>query len=258
MFNIDVYEKENIKIIEKIKEILPDWKNSQGFIADGLFDPKTYKEQKLKILFVLAEYYSHDKDGMIDIKSQVKKDDNFYDFLGLRNKRYPNTKTVKTIAGLLYYLYSHYDENSKKAYKYIEQNKDLFKTKKENIFEQAQKNFIKCGMIDIKKDSATCNDKKFTKEKAEEAVSKYSSVIKKQIEIISPNLIIVCGNVIIDALQKIQNIPNELIEYPKKNKPPVVKKINDVYYAFVCHPTWWWNHDWLYKIYKGIVDKITE
>jgi hypothetical protein len=258
MFNIDVYEKENAKIIENIKEKLPEWQTCQGFIADGLFDPKTYSEQKIKILFVLAEYYCHDKDKMIDIKSQIKENDRFFDFLGLKNKKYPNTKTVKTIAGLLYYLYDHYDEKSEKVCGYVKQDKELFKTRsKEKYFIQAQKCYSKCGMIDIKKDSATYNDIKFTKKKAEEAIRKYSDIIKKQIEIISPNLIIVCGNDIIDALKIIQNIPDELIEYPKKNKPPVVKKINDVYYAFVCHPTWWWNHDWLYMIYKGIVDGMT-
>jgi len=208
-------------------------------------------------LFILGEYYDHEKDGMINIESQINKDDVHYNFLGINNPRYLHSKLNKTIPGLLYYLYRHYDPNFKKNAKgYVEENLELNKTKIPEIFEQAQESYSKCGMIDIKKDSASLENNKLTIEKILQAINNYADIINKQIESISPNLIIVGGQIVLIGLQKGGLLPFKLKEKPRKGKPPIVKEFNGKYYIFTSHPTDWWGHEEKYLIYKTIVDNI--
>jgi hypothetical protein len=250
MFDLNNYERVKSEVIKQIKDKLSHWQTEQGFIADGLFNPKEYSKQKLKILFILGEYYDHEKDGMINIESQIKKEDEHYDFLGLRNPKYPDVKTTKTIPGLLYYLYGHYDPNIKKNIDgYVEKNLDLNKTKKlDNIFNQAQEFYCKCGMIDIKKDSTSFENNKMKRNKIKESINKYADIIKKQIEAMSTNLIIVGGKDILWGLQKEGLLPFEINEYPTKDKPPIVREFDGIYYVFAIHPQFWWENDVKYII----------
>jgi hypothetical protein len=254
MFNLNAYSESKARVEKMIKAKLPRWETDQGFVLDGLFDPAEYAKQKIKILCILGEYYDHEKDKMIDISAQIKEGNSFYDFLGLRNEKFPNTRTAKTVPALLWYLYSHYDvEVEKDRDRFVPQNAKLFKTvSDEKIFYEAQKCYRRCGMIDIKKESASMADNQMQGARILQAAKSNREILIEQIHSIEPDLIIACGDVIVKGL--IQEKITGVDKIPPKNIPVPLEKGR--YFVYAEHPRMWWNHEKLYSLYKTIVQHI--
>ena len=53
-----VIRKQNV--IQLIKQT-HSWDTTEGFIADGLFNPEEYLKSKIKIAFILGESYGYDE-----------------------------------------------------------------------------------------------------------------------------------------------------------------------------------------------------
>jgi hypothetical protein len=241
MFNIENYRQEKEQIVKEIKKSLPDWKNTQGFIADGLLSPEEYARQTFKVLFILGEYYDHEKDGMIDIETQPETD-----FWRIGKSKY---RTAKTVPFLLWYIYKYHGAEA------MEIKRDFFITSEENT-KELQLYFKKAGVIDIKKESATMTGNRQTDERISDAAKKNRDILIRQIESMSPDLIIVCSNAVRDSIirEKILVFP----DYPGKKSIPTNEIIHDNknrYVIFTTHPRLWSYAD-VHSIYHKIAPYI--
>jgi len=275
MFDLEKYNKFKIDMEIEMKQILPKWETEQGFILDGLFDPQKYNKQKLKVLLILGEYYDHENDGMLDISWQIDEDNKHYDFWGLgklqirnedsdedkerkhkRNKKYVNTKTAKTVPALLWYLYNHYNnENNKRDNNgYLLINDDLLKSwTNKSVFDNAQECYSKCGIIEINKAGTSIEKNRQEIKRIMKGAKIFKDIIKKQIEIISPNLIILGGNGVIKAVKEEKLIDEKSI--PKIRNKPLINEDKQIV-IFTYHPRRWSGKKELNDLYRTIVSKI--
>ena len=186
-FDIDKYRTTRKEIEQLLKTNHCNWETDEGFILDGILDPIEYSKQKFKVLFILGEYYDHEKDKMIDIEEQPKND-----FWRVGLQRF---KTAKAIPFLLRYIYIYEKDVPKDI------DKGFFKASEENKNE-LQKHFKKGAVIDIKKVSASKEKNKMDEKEILKAAEKDRDILIKQIESISPDLIVICSVIVRKAILK--------------------------------------------------------
>src|ERR1700722_10771367 len=99
-FDKAAYQTANYRIIDMIKNSL-DWRNTEGFIADGVICPDEYEKQPVRILCILAESYGYEGCGMTPISSDV---------LGVAKR---DVMTPRKLATLLWLLEHSFQQGSK-------------------------------------------------------------------------------------------------------------------------------------------------
>lgn len=166
--NMESFE-ERIKSCTNNDDVLSLWKeksehNDKVFVKDGIVDDVVWKSQDKKILYILKEAYGSAEDW--DLTERVLKKDSILS--------HPTWRSV------------------------VEWTYGIWKTSAEEIASYAPKEIHeikddlirKIAVINLKKsDGKSCSDNLQIKQYAENDIE----LIKKQIELISPN-IIVCGS----------------------------------------------------------------
>ncbi|MDD5020924.1 MAG: hypothetical protein PHR82_02165 [Endomicrobiaceae bacterium] len=261
MFNIDTYAKSKQDVIDIIKST-HDWEHTEGFIADGLIDPIEYDKTQNKIIVFLSESYGYDECRMKDITEQSEYEpksnpkDEKYNLLGIGHR---NKQTSNKIPILLWYIHNHFnDDIVKESDGYLKKNDSMLKKTIENK-KQLQNALKKSGWINVKKASKHIeeNAKNKTRQNYNEiynAVEKNREILTEQLNSTSPNLIIACGNPVIDGLIDNGIIP--LKQKKIKNKLMIIENGQKIF--FVSHPSYFkdWNYNNIYNMYKEIVNNI--
>lgn len=184
--------------------LLQDWSKldhhkDKCFIKDGIIDINRWKIAKKKILFILKEGYDNEKKGGMDLRDLFK------------GWKKPHGPTGRGMADWAYLLH-HSAKNNIKP----------FPNKKENA--KVIDSFLHCAVINVKKsDGKTQSDR----DNLQDYIENDSKYLKKQIELISPEIII-CGNVP-NLLKSIWNNPIEVSD--------LVYKIDNMFVVNFWHPS---------------------
>ena len=94
-FDKAAYRAAKDRIVELIKNS-HDWKNTEGFIADGVICPDEYEKQSVRILCILAESYGYDGCEVTCIETQPTDD-----VLGLGSSTVQTPRKLSTLLWLL-------------------------------------------------------------------------------------------------------------------------------------------------------------
>lgn len=254
-FNTEIYNEENKKIIEEIKNILSTIGESKGFIADGLINPKKYADEKVKIICFLSESYGWADDKYKDgVNIQVQRRGN--DILGLLNSK---VGVTRPLASFLYLFYESIQRNCPVSYDDFRQ-KELLKISNQldnNI--NLQETLEKTAWINVKKLS------KYTEQGTEQDYNDVYShailnkeVLKRQIEITWPDVILIFSNVAFDSLYDMNllgDVKKNLKFKPQKNEyGQIILQLN--------HPSKWHSYESIHEnyriLYEGYLENITE
>jgi len=234
-FDKAAYRTANDRIIEMVKST-HDWKNTEGFIADGVICPDEYEKQPVRILCILAESYGYDRCGETSIELQLSED-----VLGLASK---TVKTPRNLSTLLWLLQRSFEQGSKVKW---DDMPYVFKINKENT-DSLQKTLSKVAWINVKKASRPIGTK-MDEEEVYTHARRNQAILREQIEVISPHLIIVCGEVVFRALHEMKLLGPEVVLGRKW-------KIQDVSGAprvlEVSHPSTWRGYEKLYGHFEEI------
>lgn len=190
-FNKAAYRIAKERINGLIKDSLPDWENTEGFIADGVICPDVYEKQPVRVLCILAESYGYDGCGMTNIEDQLKED-----VLGLRSR---TVQTPRRLATLLYLLERSFENGAKVTQEEWKEFPWLLAPSDERNTAILQDALSKVAWINVKKASKGNGTKLDAAECAAHA-HRNREIIRQQIEAIAPDLIIVCGEVAFRAL----------------------------------------------------------
>jgi hypothetical protein len=132
-FDKAAYKIAKERIIGLVKESLPDWENTEGFIADGIICPDEYEQQHLRILCILAETYGYEGCKVTCIETQLTAD-----VMGVGNSA---VMTPRKLATMLWLIQHSLERSSKVQWEEF-RNLELFKGSLENK-EKLQKTLSK-------------------------------------------------------------------------------------------------------------------
>lgn len=186
-FSKSTYCQQKVIISGLIKKT-HDWNNTEGFISDGIINPEIYSRQKLKILVILAESYGYNEDGETNIEDQLGKD-----ILGLGN---PKVQTIRKLASLFWLIHKSFASGNLISIKDFVDN-EFFKTTQRNYCE-LQEALLRVAWINVKK--ASNPQTKMDEGKVYSDALKNKEILSRQINSISPDLVIVCSNVVINSI----------------------------------------------------------
>jgi hypothetical protein len=236
-FNKNLYAKSKAEVIDLIKVSLPDWRTKQGFVADGIYSPDIYEKQSLKILVVLSETYGHNK--MIDIESQSNIDN-----LSTVIKKVPS---INKIARLIWLLFKSID--AKKEFSFDEVPATY------NNTEKLKNALLKIAWINVKKESGT--QRKQNNLSVNVHATNNKEILKKQIDSIVPNLIIVCGDVAMKSICDLKILGSGITPY-KKNL--IQLNSNEQKIIHLSHPSYFkhWGYKQLFEYYVTIYKSLFE
>jgi hypothetical protein len=244
MFSIENYTNQKILIDLMIKEKLPDWEKTQGFISDGLINPSMYSNAYPKIICLLCESYGWDKEGITNIEKQrrpnregvqsnevYKKKVLDSDILGLLPHNRKAVATTRNLCTCLTYVFRAIENNEHITKDILYKESLLRSTISNNIV--LQKTLEKIAWINVKKVSRSTGTRQNNDEiKAHFIINR--DIIKKQIEIINPDIILAFS---------------EPVESVIKNG-----KIDLSSYVilYLDHPRNWMSYDKIYNAMKLI------
>ena len=241
-FDKSVYLIKSAEVINLIKETLPDWEKTQGFVVDGIYEPDIYENQKIKILFILSETYGYDKCGAWNEKNDKTKDDLFG---CLKNKILSKINSAK----LLWLIFKSVEENRELS------SSDFPRSWGTNIFLEA---LLKTALVNVKKLSRHDGHKQNNNEVYNHAINN-REILKKQIASIAPDLIIVCGDVAINSINYMKLLGSEIC-----NKKCIVQE-NELGQKIINlnHPSYRgkgmnWSNKNIYEYYKTIYNSIKQ
>ncbi len=238
-FEINAYNQENERIIEMVKKT-HDWENTEGFIADGVICPEEYKKQEIRILCILAESYGYEGCKVTRIESQICED-----IMGLTNKI---VKTPRNLATFLWLLQRSLDQGVKVKW---DEMPWLFRINKENTT-QLQNALSKVAWINVKKASKP-NGTKMDEHEVYTHARRNHEILREQIQVISADLIIVCGRVVFHALHEMKLLGPDLMfgrKWQVQNTGGGQQVIE------VTHPSTWRGYEKLYKRFEEIYEQI--
>ena len=238
MFNIDRYHDDKKNIVSMIKKTLPDWATTEGFIADGLLDPNQYARESLKIVCFFSESYGWDAmERVTDIEQQQHfLKDRKCDVVGTGNYR---VRVTSRIAAALWLLFESIQRNEKVTFSEF-RAKRLFQNSSTNL-EIRHHTLAKIGWVNVKKASKPA--KYGTRENYEEvcrhAKEKNHTILKRQLDSMSPDLLLVCSNAAFNSLSAIGIIGNQTC-------------CSDFFH--LSHPSVWWSYKRAYENFERVFD----
>ena len=207
------------------------WKN---YLIDGPINYKEYNQQKFRILFYLKEAYGYE-EGEVIIGNV------FNDWIDKEKK----TNIEETL--LSYHILNFYDSkiriNNKEQFYSIKSNSNLLKETSKKI-----------AHINIKKtfgEESKSNDSLIRDESR-----KNSDLLKQQIQLYKPDLIITGGPVCWDSL--IDDLGLFNIDKNSVKRPGIIK-YNDIYLCNSYHPEYYTKEITeltSYDIYNLIIENI--
>jgi hypothetical protein len=240
-FNKADYKQEKAKVVELIKNS-HDWLKTEGFIADGIINPDIYEKEKLKILVILAETYGYDGEEETNIEDQQYKD-----IMGLSSH---TVKSPRKVATLLWLLLKSIEKGSKIPFSDFEKL-ELFKINDQNDNE-LHKILLKVAWINVKKASNPEAVQDY--DKVYRDAIKNKEIIIRQVESISPDLIIVCSKVVIRSIYEMgilgTGTNDERYKIQKNKIGQNIINVNHPRYAAD------WGYRGVYEIFELIHDNL--
>jgi len=218
------------------------WNTTEGFIADGLICPESYKKSNFKIAVLLGESYGYDECGVTDIERQVSND-----ILGVHNYKVKTPRKVSALVSLIF------ESLQKKELLTREQLPRLFLGDSANLSRLCE--YIKnIAWINVKKASRHYGTRQNPSEIYRNA-KRNEEVLKLQVQSIDPDLMIVCSAPVFNSLFDMKLL-GENIQSGKKCKVQV--NTSGKYMIELSHPSYCkdWGYDGLYQIYKAIVTGV--
>jgi hypothetical protein len=245
-FDKAAYSLAKGRIVCLIKDSLPEWENSEGFIADGIICPDVYEKQPVRILCILAESYGYEKRGETNIEDQRKED-----ILGLRNR---TVMTPRRLGTLLYLLQRSFENGAKVTPEEWKEVPDLLAPSDEKSIAILQDVLSKVAWVNVKK-ASNGNGTKLDAAECHAHACRNREILRQQIEAIAPNLIIVCGMATFCALHDLKLLGPETILGRKweiqgtGDCPRVIE---------VTHPGYfkWAGYDYIYGRYEVIYNQM--
>lgn len=202
--------------------------NPKVFVKDGIVDEESYKRQDKKILFVLKEAYLKDKGGI------YKSDNEDHDVREwLKDKNMAHNRGILSVSPATWrrimewtYGIRHTDETVSAEFP----DEIYIKTDREYDVERFITEFFgTIAVMNIKKSYGRSISKNYN---LTEYAREFKTQLKKEIEIISPDIIVCCGtanmlNAVYDGeIRKALNSGDHCI-FPKNGRTIVIK---------TCHP----------------------
>ncbi len=233
-FDIAKYKAERSRIIEKIKAT-HDWKNTEGFIADGIICPNIYDAQRFKILCVLEESYGWADCGIQYIETQPTDD-----ILGVSK-----VPSVRNCASFLWLLQQSLDSGTKFTWDAF-RSQSLFTANKQNkaVLQSA---LSKVAWINVKK-ASRAEGTQCDPEEIYEQTLRNKDIIQEQIDSIAPHLIIVCSQPVFRSLHALKLL-GEKIELARKWQ---IQASNGFLVLEVSHPSRWFGYEFIYKRFEDV------
>lgn len=234
VFNRAIYENSQKEVSELIKETLPNWRTTEGFILDGIRNKDCYEKQSLKILVLLGESYGYD-----ECNDRVTIEDE----LALKDLR---IKTLNKIGALLWLIFES-----------LKEGKEFTQKEYPNLFTEYSKikeALLKIAWVNVKKAS---NPLSYRQDPSEIYIQakKNKLILQKQIESIAPDLIIACSDPVFYSLYDEKLLGNGLV----RNKKYAIQ-VNEAGQKIihVSHPSYFrhWGYNGLFKTYKTIYHSL--
>ncbi|MGN6638407.1 MAG: hypothetical protein ACTHJ8_05810 [Mucilaginibacter sp.] len=227
-----------IQALKKQAKLLDD----AGFLVDGIICPDKYGKQQVKVLVVLSECYGYEHCNDVYIENQIKDD-----ILGISKS---STQTAKKIPALLWPVFQSLKEKKKILY----DDCPYFFLSNDANGRDLQETLSKIAWINVKKfsnDEVSQDDSKIYK-----SCFDNKELLQLQIDSIAPDLIIVCGNVVINGLRDAKLLGDDLLT--TKNIVQTNKLGQKV--IFVNHPSHYgsWGYKSIYALYETIYEEILE
>jgi hypothetical protein len=246
-FDINHYNQEKSNIIELIKNN-HKWEDTEGFIADGVINPVLYKKEKLKVLVILSETYGYDSCGVVDIENQSTKD-----IMGLGSAQVQSPRKLST---LFWLLFNSIEKKKKISYEdFI--GLSLLKINDYN-YSELQKVLMKVAWINVKKASKCVEDVNCKQDYNDiyRNAFRNKEVLKKQLSLISPDLIIVCGAPVFDSLNEMELLGEDI----RKEKLCMQKNDSGQHVIYLSHPSAYkyWGYESIYKKFEIIYDSMVD
>jgi hypothetical protein len=248
MFDIEKYKIAKTKWESLIKSS-HNWDTNEGFISDGLVSPKDYNNSIVKIVYFLGESYGYDKSGVTHIETQLLNN--------IFGVGHPKRQTSNKIA-LLTWLITNTISNQK-----IFERKDINKLLTMRYFrklDNINNALANIGWVNVKKASKHIKNwgNDATRQNYDEIYShakRNKDVIQMQIEILSPDILILCGDPVADSLLHM-NLLGEGIH--KIHRNTVCKNDKGQIIIKISHPGTikGWGYDGIYEKYRMIIDTI--
>lgn len=166
--------------INKKNDNVPKY-NPKAFVKDGIINEESYKRQDKKILFVLKEaYLSEINNEDHDMRKWLKLDDD-------KNVNNILNKSHATWRRIIEWTYGirHSDENTAAEFP-----DELFTGRKDDIKRSAAEIFGTIAVMNIKK---SYGRRRSNSTELKKNAYKFRTQLKKEIEIISPDIIVCCG-----------------------------------------------------------------
>lgn len=239
-FDKITYQTAKTRIIDLIKQS-HDWEKTEGFIADGVICPDEYEKQRVRILCILAESYGYAEEGMMDIETQP-----IDDLMGLANT---SVQTPRKLATLLWLLLHSFESGAKVSW---EQFPELFQVNPGNTA-VLQKTLSKIAWINVKKASQPNGTVMDPSEVYAHAI-RNKEILREQIKVIAPHVIIVCGEVAFHALHEAKLFGPEISlgrkwEIQGADGGPRVLEVS--------HPSTWRGYEKLYERFGEIFAQMS-
>lgn len=256
IFNVEKYNLENEKIIDEVKKILPQWETTQGFIADGLINPQKYADEPVKIICFLSESYGWAKNKVVNLQRQRRgyswKETKDNDILGLLS---PKVKTTRPLASFLSLFYESISANSQIPFDdFINQDSLKINNQLENNI-RLQNTLEKTAWINVRKESKA--DDEGTQQNYDEVYNhakQNKDILQKQIEITSPDIILIFSEVAFDSLYDM----GLLGKISKSLKKEI--QINEYGQMILKldHPSTWKSYDSIYNNFQYLYESYKE
>lgn len=240
-FDVDRYSKTNRRVVEMVKAT-HRWDTDEGFIADGVICPENYAKQPFRIACILAESYGYDECHVTSIELQGERD-----VLGLTN---PKVKAPRNLATLLWLLRSSSRQGRKIEW---EEFPSLFTINPGNT-SKLQSALAEVAWINVKKASRR-EGTKMDPEEVRMHAQRNEQVIREQIDVIAPHLLIPCGGTVFRVLKELTILPDEVSSDRKWLVQSVASGPNVLE---VTHPRNWWGYEKLYRNFENVYNQLAE
>ncbi len=235
------------KEVECLIKTSHDWKNTEGFILDGIISPDIYEQQKLKTLVILGESYGYDECGMMEIEDQPETD-----LIGIKA---PKVQAPRKISSLMWLLHHSIYNGIKTQW---DDFPELFRLNQENI-KQLQESLSKIAWINVKKASKNIDKwgSGVTRQSDHEIYTnafRNKEIISKQITSIAPDLIIVCSTPVFNSLNEMELLGKGIVN----RKYEVQSNNNGQKIIYVSHPSYYrhWGYERIYETFELIYETI--
>jgi len=238
IFNRAFYDNSQKEVQELIRETLSDWKNTNNFLVDGIRNIDAYEQQQLKVLVLLGEPYGFDKCGTVSIVGKM-----FNDLAMDGIKKVPSNRKV---GALLWLIFKSIQENRALSPDSVGK---LF-TKHNELLQALEK----AAWVNVKKQFNNSGSSRQSNQEICEHAKKNEAVLRKQIKSISPDLIIVCSNPVIESVINMRLLGDVAL----KTKNVVHQNSDGQKIIHVSHPSYYphWGYNGIFNTYKIIFDYL--